>query len=301
MDYSCIKTIDCQQGAVRAVRFNVDGSYCLTSGADRKVKLWNPHRGLLLKTYGGHGDEVLDARGSSDSSQIVSCGADKSVILWDVSTGQPMRRLRGHATRVTCVCFNELSTVAVSGSQDNTVMFWDARSRKSEPIQVLKHAKDSVTSVQVTDHEVLVGSLDCRLRRYDIRSGELFTDFVGEPVMCASLTRDGQCMLAGCSDGNLRLLDKDTGELLGSYTGHQVGDYRVESCVDQSDKHVLSGASDGCVWCWDLVTESVVNKLSHGGTVVGTLSPHPTKPFLLSAAGLTIKLWGKEPLDEEAI
>lgn len=80
-------TIKCKQQVVRAVRFNVDGSYCLTCGADKKIKLWNPHKELPLKTYGGHANEVLDAAGSSDSSQIVSCSADKSIILWDVTTG----------------------------------------------------------------------------------------------------------------------------------------------------------------------------------------------------------------------
>lgn len=34
--------IDCQQGAVRAVRYNVDGNYALTAGSDRTIKLWNP-------------------------------------------------------------------------------------------------------------------------------------------------------------------------------------------------------------------------------------------------------------------
>lgn len=53
-----IKTIDCNQGAVRAVRYNVDGSYVLTCGSDKKLKLWNPVTAVLLKTYGGHGDEV---------------------------------------------------------------------------------------------------------------------------------------------------------------------------------------------------------------------------------------------------
>lgn len=83
--------------------FVVDGSYCITCGSDRKVKLWNPHRAVTLKTYGGHGDEVMDAYASCDSSQIVSCGLDKSVILWDVSTGTPLRRFRGHAGPVTTV------------------------------------------------------------------------------------------------------------------------------------------------------------------------------------------------------
>ena len=84
------------QGAVRAVRFNYDGNYCLTCGSDKLLKLWNPHKGVLLKTYTGHGYEVLDAAGSGDNSRLASCGADKTVVHWDVATGQILRRFRGH-------------------------------------------------------------------------------------------------------------------------------------------------------------------------------------------------------------
>lgn len=157
----------------------MDGEYCLSCGSDKKLKLWNPYRSLLLKTYGGHGNEVLDAVGSCDSSQIVSCSADKSVILWDVSTAQPTRRLRGHAATVSCVKYNEESTIVVSGSLDNTVMCWDVKSRSQNPIQTLKEAKDCITSIQVTDHEILTGSVDCSVRRYDLRNGSCESDFVG--------------------------------------------------------------------------------------------------------------------------
>lgn len=102
-DFVHLKTITCNQGAVRAVRYNVDGSYALTCGSDKKLKLWNPLSGLLLKTYGGHGDEVTDAAGSCDSCHIVSGSLDKSIIYWDVTTGQPLRRLRSHAGGVNCV------------------------------------------------------------------------------------------------------------------------------------------------------------------------------------------------------
>lgn len=196
MDLIQLNNIDCLQGAVRAVRFNgklfykvknnfidlffvVDGSYCLTCGSDKKIKLWNPYRSLLLKTYGGHGNEVLDVSGSCDSSHIISCSSDKSVILWDVSTGQPIRRLRGHASTVTCIKFNEESSIAISGSLDNTVMIWDLKSRRNEPVQVLNEAKDCITSVQVSNHEILSGSVDCSFRRYDVRNGGMQADFIG--------------------------------------------------------------------------------------------------------------------------
>lgn len=65
---------------------------------------------MLLKTYGGHANEVLDAAGSCDSSQILSGSSDKSVILWDVASGLPTRRLRGHASSVSCVKYEQIYT-----------------------------------------------------------------------------------------------------------------------------------------------------------------------------------------------
>ena len=59
----------------------VDGNYCLTCGSDKSVKLWNPHSGLLLKTYMGHGQEVLDA------DRLDSCGNCLSVACISASSG----------------------------------------------------------------------------------------------------------------------------------------------------------------------------------------------------------------------
>ena len=80
-----------------------DGNYCVTCGADKTIKLWNPHKledtgtGLLLKTYSGHGYEVIDAQCSCDSSQLCSCSLDKTVFVWDVATGKITNKYRGHA------------------------------------------------------------------------------------------------------------------------------------------------------------------------------------------------------------
>lgn len=68
------------QGAVHAVRFTGtsawrrprrlsaadpplpagDGAFCVSAGSDGTVRLWNPHRGALLKTYAGVARTVLD-------------------------------------------------------------------------------------------------------------------------------------------------------------------------------------------------------------------------------------------------
>ncbi|XP_045489091.1 WD repeat domain-containing protein 83 [Pieris rapae] len=288
-----LSTIHCKQQVVRAVRFNIDGSYCLTCGADKKIKLWNPHNDLLLKTYGGHANEVLDVAGSSDNSQIVSCSADKSVILWDVTTGQPLRRYRAHASSVTCIKFNEESTMAISGSIDNTVALWDVLSRRQEPVQILRDAKDTITSIQVTDHEVLTTSVDCHTRLYDLRIGKMISDYIGSIITHGSLTHDGQCFVLSCSDGTIKLIDKDSGELLNTFMGHETNDYLLENCINDKDNQIISGSATGEIFYWDLISSNITNKLVHKfNKPVVTISHHPSDSILLSASEDEIKLWG---------
>ena len=95
------------EGSVRAVRFNSDGNYCMTCGSDKTLRLSNPYKGTLLKTYIGHGYEVLDAVAANENDKIASCGTDKTVILWDVSTGKCIRKFKGHMG----VCITPWKTV----------------------------------------------------------------------------------------------------------------------------------------------------------------------------------------------
>ncbi|KAL3868763.1 hypothetical protein ACJMK2_041528 [Sinanodonta woodiana] len=295
-----IHTINCKQGAVRAVRFNGDGIYCLTCGSDKSVRLWNPHRNIALKTYSGHGYEVLDARASCDNSQICSGGMDKTVVLFDVASGKTLRKYRGHAGTVNCVQFNEESTVVLSGSIDSSVRCWDVRSKNMEPIQVMDEAKDSVTTIQVSDHEILTGSADGSIRRYDLRNGKLFTDFIGKAVTSANFTRDGQCILTSTLDSSIRLMDKDTGEMLNEYKGHKNTDYKIDNCLNCKDTQILSGSEDGYVYIWDLIEPKVISKLKHENQrVIHSLSYHPTEVSLLTAAGDKMYVWKSKSTEDE--
>lgn len=286
------KWTETKQGAVRAVRFNVDGNYCMTCGSDKSLKLWNPHQGLLLRTYTGHSYEVLDARASSDNGQICSCGMDKTVILWDVATGNILRKYRGHAGQVNCVQFNEQSIVILSGSLDGTIRAWDCRSRRQEPIQVMADAKDGVTSIDVSDHEVLSGSADGRVRRYDLRMGTLSVDHVGKAVTSVCFTKDGQCLLASTLDSTVRLFDKESGEMLNEYKGHKNTDYKTDCCLNHNDTNILSGSDNGDVFIWDLIEAKVLQSLSHpSGRTAHSLSHHPTENILLTVATDKFYLW----------
>ncbi|XP_019466790.1 WD repeat domain-containing protein 83-like, partial [Meleagris gallopavo] len=59
--------------------------------------------------------------------------------------------------KVNCVQFNEEATIIVSGSIDSTVRCWDCRSRRPDPVQVLDEAKDGISSLKLSAHEILTG------------------------------------------------------------------------------------------------------------------------------------------------
>jgi len=51
--------VDSHKGAVHTAVYNTGSSYILTGGADRQVRLTNAKTGAEIKSYGGHGYEVL--------------------------------------------------------------------------------------------------------------------------------------------------------------------------------------------------------------------------------------------------
>lgn len=82
----------------------------------------------------------------------------------------------------------------VSGSFDASVRLWDCKSQSVRPIQVFEEARDSVSGMWVGGHEVVTGSVDGRMRVYDLRMGMVFVDVVGR--MLARTPFYSQCFYA---------------------------------------------------------------------------------------------------------
>jgi len=162
----------------------------LTGSSDRTIRLYNPLKSQsgvpssgLIQSYSAHGYEVLDIAVTDDNARFASVGGDKQVFLWDVATARTLRRWAGHFGRVNCVGFGgEGGSVVVSGSFDATVRLWDCKSQSTKPIQVLEEAKDSVSGLCVVGHEIVTGSVDGRMRVYDLRMGMVVVDVVGREI-----------------------------------------------------------------------------------------------------------------------
>ncbi|KAI6825866.1 WD40 repeat-like protein [Hortaea werneckii] len=293
---------------VHALTFSAGtGQYLLTGSQDRQIRLFNPSSAKLIQTYSAHGYEVLDLAVAEDNSRFVSGGGDKTVFLWDVAAGVTLRRFTGHAGRVNAVAFGGVGDgVVLSGSFDGTVKVWDAKSRSERPIMSLGEARDAVSSVFVRGHEVLVGSVDGRVRIYDLAMGHVDTDVLGASVTSVMPTMANDSYLVSTLDSHVRLMDRPAGKCLQSFTdkGFRNESYRIRSTLAMADSVAMSGSEDGSIVAWDVLSGKVLHTFRHakqddvareGGQkqVVSAVAWNQMRKTWASAGGDgTVVVWG---------
>ncbi|KAG9742101.1 WD40 repeat-like protein, partial [Aureobasidium melanogenum] len=242
------------------------GQYLLTGSTDRQIRLFNPATGLEVQKYSAHGYEVHDLSVAQDNDRFISVGGDKTVFLWDVATHQTLRRWSGHAGRVNACAFaGEGDSLVVTGSFDSTVKIWDCKQRNEKPIMTLSEAKDAVSSVSVSEAEIMAGSVDGRVRCYDVRMGVIDQDVLGHPITSVTPTVNNDSYLASTLDSTLRLMDKRDGKLLQAFRhpDFKNENYRLRSTLAVGDSLAISGSEDGHIYVWDLLTGNLSHKLKH--------------------------------------
>ena len=230
---------------------------------------------------------MLDISVAADNASFASVGGDRSVFLWDVATAQTLRRFggnQGHAARINSVAFaGSGDSVLVSGSFDSSVRIWDVKSQQMKPIMVLEEARDSVSCVlagpaagAAGEYEIFAGSVDGRVRCYDLRKGALHTDVIGASVTSLQRTRDGRGVLVGALDSSIRLMDRDGGGLLKTYKhdGWRNSEFRMRSTFGGNERWVLCGneevtGDDGEVEVWDTLSGKVVERVRVSGSTTG--------------------------------
>jgi mitogen-activated protein kinase organizer 1 len=295
-----IQTLQTHAAPINAITFSsLGGTYILTGSSDRQVHLSRTEPSAKststttttpIQKYASHGYPVLSIAVTRSNQQFASSGGDRAVFLWDVSNAEGTTRRFGsntsqaHTSRITCVQFAGADdSVLVSGSDDRSVRLWDVKSRDAKPVMVWEDAKDGVSCLSVPDNgvEVLSGSIDGRVRCYDVRMGRVVVDVMAGAVTSLELGRDGKTMLVGTLDGKVRLFDRKDGSCLrtfpneGQEQGYKNESLRLKSCLAMNDALVLSGSeADGKVRAWDVLSGKNVGEITQNttGKVVSVIS-----------------------------
>jgi guanine nucleotide-binding protein G(I)/G(S)/G(T) subunit beta-1 len=187
---------------------------------------------------------------------ILTSSGDGTVILWDISSSnrQPVEVFSEHTSDVMSVSVNEANNnLFVSGSCDAHAKVYDIRQNPKQSVLSFAGHESDINSVQFLPEGTAfaTGSDDSHCKLWDLRSHSALNDFVDRKTVCGStcvsFSRTGRLLFASYDEGDVKVWDTLTGQMIRGLGGHNKHDERV-SCVSVSmDGQALCTAS------WDTV------------------------------------------------
>lgn len=274
----------------------------LTSvGGDRTVFHWDVATGAIIRRWRGHDEGPPGANcvtPGPDDALYLTGGADTTVRAWDARSRSDVAVavLRGAKDGITGVAVPNSGASAAAGGGHLPPPGGPSVSRPTGAPIFVKAA----TTPSSSSHEIVTASVDGCLRRYDLRAGQLTADSVGSPISSLALTKadNGATALVACLDGRLRLMDRETGALLASYTGHVATAGIRTDCVvvPPTDATVAVGSEDGNVVAWDLGSEKLTDRLLASPTAspITSVAVHPLDGRTMVTASMdgVVRVWG---------
>jgi len=167
-------------GEVNGVAFSPDGTLALIGGSAGVASLLDLATGAVIRSFGGHTDDVVAVAFSPDGDQILTGSEDKTARLWQASTGETNRIFTKHFWEVRAVAFSPDGRQILTGSggrikniTSGTARLWETNT--GQLIQIFRHAEfvDDVAFSPDGNH-ILTGSADKTARLWPGKYHRLF-------------------------------------------------------------------------------------------------------------------------------
>ncbi len=156
---------------------------------------------------------VYRASFNPEGTQIVagSSARDTKVKIWTVADGKTVKTFR-HGEGITSAIFNPDGDRLVTGSSDGVVRVWDLESEDALEYEIVPGGKPESIEFDRSGNRLLIETLEGKVGIWDTESG--FPVF--DPINLegdARFSVTGENVIFGGSDGILRLIDSETGEI----------------------------------------------------------------------------------------
>jgi WD40 repeat protein len=194
----------------------------------------------------GHSDSVL-AVVWKDSSSVATTSLDHEIVVWDVAEQRPVERLNGHSRGVSDLCFLSGHDVWVSSGLDQNLRVWNSES--GTVIRTLNNHKNEIHEISLrpaVSGLPMVASVsnDRTVRLWQPTIGRMvrFAQLNATPLAVTWLT-DGSLIAVATTDGDVRLIDPDTVEVLATIPA--ISGWAYSIAVHPSDGSLLVGGRNG--------------------------------------------------------
>jgi WD40 repeat protein len=264
------RVIQAHRGAVRGLAVSEDNGRIVTGGDDRRLCVWS-HEGDLVRDH----DLRLRISGLALNPRRpqVAIFTDDSfkkseVIRWNLDEAAPMEPLPTPSAITALSYSSDGKKLAVAGT-DNTLRVYHAQGG------TLLEEIQSVTSWASVrfgkdDEHLITSETDNVVRTYPLRVRHCFQ--LAAPATCATVSPDGDFLLTGAQDGDVRLWSLHSNDLRYEMQKHA---HPIAAAAFSGDgKKAFSADRGGAVRVWSLESELSPNQplttyetLEHPGAV----------------------------------
>ncbi|MCC5656806.1 serine/threonine protein kinase [Nostoc sp. XA010] len=296
---SLVNTLQGHENSVLSVAISPDGKTIVSSGGDRKIKLWNLATGKQISSLDGHSQQVNVVAISPDGKTLVSGSDDNTIKIWNLATRKQIRTLTGHSDSVHALAISADSETLVSGSDDNTIKIWNLAT--GEQIRTLTGHTFWVRSLAISPNGVILasGSFDKTIKIWNLTKGYSIRTLEGnyQTVTAVAISPDGKTLASASRNRTIKLWNLTTGKEIRTLAGHA---NTVTSVAFSADgKIVASGSRDvydglrlRTIKLWNSATgEEILTLTGHSNTVTSVTFSPDGKTLVSGSEDNTIKIW----------
>lgn len=272
-----------------ALAFSPNGEFVAVGDRGGRVRMVEVASGKVIWSEQAGGRIESGLAFSPDGSLVAAGGDNGEVTIWYSETGESVETLKAHIrregdeerpSRIFDLAFNSDGTTLATLGGDFTVRLWDI-SAYDEPVAVFESENQlsSLAFAPSGDRIALIDVAEGQVILWDYETDQTQTIAEISDIVRIAYSPDGAMLAVAGFDGNIFLIDAETGDDLGDPLNH--GSIISDIAFNQDGSLLASAGSDSMVKIWDVAAADIDLRLTHPAQV-SALAFSPDGGFLVT-------------------
>lgn len=150
--------------------FALGGRRLITVTYQGSICVWDARTRELITQQHGHNQAIYRLQVSPDGKRFATSSFDRFARVWNADDGSPVTPLLEHTGRSQGVAFNADGTLLATSDRQRFARVWDAQTGELSCAPILLDASVTAVVFDPSNGDLLAGSRDGMVRRWDIRA-----------------------------------------------------------------------------------------------------------------------------------